>query len=62
MPKYFFIPAIIEKRKPLSPDARCAGWTGCNILIDEISEQGRIDIVSGGVISPLKEKTDWVEI
>ncbi|MDO4832220.1 MAG: DpnI domain-containing protein [Clostridia bacterium] len=55
VPKYFFIPAIIEKRKPLSPDARRAGWTGCNILIDEIPEQGRIDIVSGGVILPSDE-------
>lgn len=28
VPKHFFVPDIIEKRKPLSPDARRAGWTG----------------------------------
>lgn len=33
IPKYFFIPAIIEKRKPLSNNARRAGWIGCNILL-----------------------------
>jgi len=32
IPKYFFIPEIIEKRKPLSQTARRAGWVGCNIL------------------------------
>lgn len=26
--KHFFVPDIIEKRKPLSPNARRAGWTG----------------------------------
>ena len=50
IPKYFFIPAVIEKRRPLPPTARRAGWTGCNILLDRIPEQGRIVIVSGGVV------------
>lgn len=49
--KHFFVPDIIEKRKPLSPNARRAGWTGCNILIDKIPEQGRISIISKGEIS-----------
>lgn len=48
IPKHFFVPDIIEKRKPLAETARRAGWQGCNILIDKIPEQGRIYIVSGG--------------
>lgn len=28
VPKFFFTPTIIEKRKPLSPSARRAGWVG----------------------------------
>ncbi len=48
VPKHFFVPEIIEKRKPLSPSARRAGWIGCNILIDKIPEQGRIAIISNG--------------
>ena len=35
IPKHFFVPDIIEKRKPLAPTARRAGWVGCNILIDK---------------------------
>ena len=49
VPKYFFVPDIIEKRKPLSPNARRANWVGCNILIDKIPKQGKIEIVSNGI-------------
>lgn len=35
----------IEKRKPLSETARRAGWTGCNIDISNINEEGRVNIV-----------------
>ena len=51
IPKHFFTPDIIEKRKPLSARAHRVGWTGCNILIEKIPEQGRIYIISKGVIS-----------
>lgn len=51
VPKHFFVPDIIEKRKPLSATARRAGWVGCNILIDKIPEQGKIRIISNGEIS-----------
>jgi len=42
IPKHFFIPQIIEKRKPLSKTARRAGWVGCNILLYDIPLSGRI--------------------
>ena len=48
IPKHFFVPEIIEKRKPLAQTARRARWVGCNILIDKIPEQGKINIVSNG--------------
>jgi len=50
VPKYFFVPDIIEKRKPLPETARRAGWVGCNILLNNVPEQGRIQIVKNGVI------------
>jgi type II restriction enzyme len=50
IPKHFFMPGIIEKRKPLSSNARRAGWTGCNIFIGGIPEQGRIYIVRDNTI------------
>lgn len=46
IPKFFFIPAIIEKRKPLKPTAKRAGWVGCNILYDNIPVQGKIEIIT----------------
>lgn len=48
VPKYFFVPEIIEKRKPLSSQARRAGWTGCNILIEKIPKQAKISIIYNG--------------
>lgn len=50
VPKHFFTPSIIEKRKPLVPTARRAGWIGCNILVNKIPEQGRISIVKCGEV------------
>jgi type II restriction enzyme len=48
IPKHFFMPEIIEKRKPLSSLARRAGWVGCNILLDTIPESGKIFYVKNG--------------
>lgn len=42
VPKYFFVPEIIEQRKPLSEIARRAGWVGCNILLKDIPSTGKI--------------------
>ena len=50
VPKYFFTPDIIEKRKPLSERAQRAGWTGCNIVWSDIPNAGRIALVREGHI------------
>jgi type II restriction enzyme len=42
IPKHFFTTDIIEKRKPLLPTAKRAGWVGCNILMESIPESGKI--------------------
>jgi len=42
IPKHFFVPQIIEKRKALSSSARRAGWVGCNISLQSIPQSGRI--------------------
>ncbi len=55
VPKHFFVPQIIEKRKPLSETAKRAGWVGCNILLNSIPRQGRIYIVKNKEISAKKE-------
>lgn len=48
VPKFFFLPELIEKRPPLAPSSRRAGWVGCNILFDKIPKQGRIAMVIDG--------------
>lgn len=48
VPKHFFVPDVVEKRKPLSKTAKRAGWVGCNILLDKIPTQGRITVVENG--------------
>jgi type II restriction enzyme len=48
IPKYFFVPSIIEKRAPLRPTARRAGWIGCNIILHDIPDFGKIFYVKDG--------------
>jgi type II restriction enzyme len=50
VPSFFFTPAAIEKRKPLGPNARRAGWIGCNILLTAIADVGKIKLVHNGAL------------
>lgn len=60
IPKQFFVPEIIEKRKPLSSTARRAGWVGCNILLNHIPQTGKIFFVRDGHIEPKEQVlSDW---
>jgi len=52
IPKQFFVTDLIEERKPLSQNARRAGWVGCNILIDKVPKAGRIDLVRQRIAVP----------
>ncbi|MDR2063833.1 MAG: restriction endonuclease [Candidatus Nomurabacteria bacterium] len=51
IPKYLLTPSVIKKRKPLTDTARRAGWVGCNILVDNIPEIGKIFYVKNGIIN-----------
>lgn len=55
VPKHFFIPEIIEKRKPLSNTARRPGWIGSNILLSQIPEAGKIFYVRDGRLEPKED-------
>lgn len=52
IPKHFFVPDIIEKRKPLSQTARRAGWIGCNILLGHIPQAGKIFFIKDKQVEP----------
>ncbi len=60
IPKHFFIPEIIEKRKALAQTARRAGWVGCNILLKSIPQTGKIFFIKNCKIEP-KDKViaEW---
>ncbi|WP_201504624.1 DpnI domain-containing protein [Psychrobacter aestuarii] len=45
IPKHFFTPEIIIKRKPLSATAKRAGWVGCNIDLRHVPESGKVFLV-----------------
>jgi len=52
VPKHFFTSEIIEKRKPLSSNAKRFGWIGCNIVIKDIPQTGKISYIKNGKIEP----------
>ena len=55
VPKFFFTPDIIERRKPLSVNARRAGWVGCNILYQKIPAQGKIEVIRDGMAFEIEQ-------
>jgi type II restriction enzyme len=48
IPKFAFVMSAIERRKPLAPTARRAGWIGCKILLHKIPPDVRIPFVEDG--------------
>ena len=49
IPRFFFVPEIIERREPLAEGARRAGWVGCNILYQNIPNQAKISVIADGI-------------
>jgi type II restriction enzyme len=62
IPKHFFVPDFIEKRNPLSVNARRAGWIGCNILLEKIPKSGRVFLVkNSNIINKKVVVNQWKE-
>jgi type II restriction enzyme len=55
IPRFVFTRIALEKRKPLGPHARRAGWVGCNILLTNIPPDARISLVHDGEASDPNE-------
>ncbi|WP_216395564.1 DpnI domain-containing protein [Arcanobacterium phocae] len=60
VPKYFFAPKVIEKRKPLADTARRAGWVGCNILFSEIPQQALAYLIKDGQFTDFEKVRNQV--
>ena len=54
IPCFFFLPDIIEERPPLKETARRAGWTGCNIKLENVPSIGKISIIYNGIVENAK--------
>ena len=52
IPKQFFKPDMIIKRKPLSVTAKRAGWVGCNIDLRKVPESGKVFLVKDQQVIP----------
>ncbi|MBO1530457.1 restriction endonuclease [Psychrobacter sp. F1192] len=52
IPKHFFKPDMIIKRKPLPATARRAGWVGCNIDLRRVPDSGKVFLVKSQQIIP----------
>lgn len=61
IPKFFFVPEIIEKRKPLASSARRAGWVGCTINLAAIPATGKVAIVHEGIIQEPSNVIAWYQ-
>lgn len=52
IPSVFFTQSVVERRAPLSETARRAGWVGCNLLLANVPEEGKIGMVTDAGITP----------
>ncbi len=52
VPGHFLTEGLVQRRKPLPPTARRAGWVGSNILLSRTPAEGRIEVVYNGVPIP----------
>ncbi len=55
IPHFAFALSAVERRNPLAPTARRAGWVGCNIILANIPPDARIVVVQDGVPTAAKE-------
>lgn len=60
VPGHFLSSAVVERRAELSADAQRKGWVGSNILLGQLPEEGRVDVVKAGVSrSPVQVRDEW---
>jgi len=63
IPHFFMTEHIVEKRNPLRPSARRAGWVGCNILYSRLPNKGKIQVVrDGDNISKYAVRESWKKV
>ena len=60
IPRHLFHLGMISPRNRLSSGAKRSGWQGSKILLDQLTEDARIDLVSKGKPrDPSEARADW---
>ena len=60
VPGHFISESVIQRRRPLPPAARRAGWVGSNILLSKLPSEGRIAVISGSSpVDPATVRERW---
>jgi len=60
VPKHFMTLDAVEKREPLSDDARRSGWVGSNILLDRLPQDAHLYVVKEREVIPKQTvRKEW---
>lgn len=60
VPRQFMSPSIVQRRNPLGPNARRAGWVGSNILLNQLPIEARVILVEAGEARAMAQaRYDW---
>lgn len=60
VPGHFMSPGVIQRRNPLGPNARRAGWVGSNILLGNLPSESRIPVIFEGLVLDIVHvRADW---
>lgn len=60
VPGHFLTESVIQRRPPLPPTARRAGWVGSNILLSDLPLDARISVIDKGLpVEPDLARTNW---
>ena len=63
IPHFAFTASILEERKPLSPNAKRAGWVGCNFLLDRVPPDAQICVIqNGNVEAPDRVRNNYARL
>ena len=60
IPGHFVSLSVIQRRNPLRPNARRAGWVGSNLLLGQLPSEARVSVVENGTCrDPAEVRRDW---
>ena len=63
IPRFVFSLRALERRPPLAPTARRAGWVGCTIVLGNLPNEAKIRVVTDGVAAdPVEVRRKYAQL